>query len=1559
MKRCCRGVCFLWAWSVALAATSLVAEDAPPAARELREFQRQQLSDRFYCEGAAFGDLNRDGKMDVVAGPHWYAGPDFEQVHEYYPPKAFDPNGYSDNFFAYTYDFNRDGWTDILILGFPGKEGTWYENPQGKPGHWPKHVAVTNVDNESPTFADLTGDGRPEIVCSQKGFFGWADWDAADPAKPWTFHRLSDNSAGGQFTHGLGVGDVNGDGKPDLLEKNGWREQPASLAGDPLWKKHAFGFCGGGAQMFAYDVNGDGRNDVLTSLAAHGYGLVWWEQLPTEPGKSEPSFKQHAILGDKPADNPYGVCFSQLHAIDLVDMDGDGLKDIVTGKRWWAHGPKGDPEPLAAAVLYWFRLTRDKEGTVEYIPHKIDDDSGVGTQVMAGDINGDGRPDVVVGNKKGIFVHTQTVRQVSQEAWDEAQPRKRPVQAQGLSPAEAARAMTVPPGFSVQLFAGEPDVQQPIAMALDDRGRVWVAEAYSYPTRQPDDKAKDRILIFEDVDGDGRFDTRKVFAEGLNLVSGLELGFGGVWVGAAPYLLFIPDANRDDVPDGPPQVLLDGWGHQDTHETLNSFIWGPDGWLYGCHGVFTHSNVGKPGAGDAQRTKINAGVWRYHPVRHEFEVFAEGTSNPWGLDFNDKGDAFITACVIPHLYHMIPGGRYQRQAGSHFNPHTYDDIKTIALHRHWVGNQWNNDDRSKSDGNGGGHAHAGAMIYLGGAWPEKYRNQLFMNNIHGARLNLDLLATKGSGYEGRGAPDFLHANDVWSQILYLTYGPDGQVYMIDWYDKNQCHHGNNEAHDRTNGRIFKITYGKAEPSKGAARLDLAALSDRELEKLVFHSNEWYSRHARRLMHERASRARAAGTDAGLLGKQTKDRLVDPQQLKEADTQTRLRSLWAYHLVRPEDSAMLRNLLQDAHPELRAWSLRLLFDGQSVTADRSPPDNLRALSDVAQRETHPVVQLSLLSALQRVPAQDRWEAIEAIAAREPVASDHNLPLMLWYAAEPCVMLDPSRALKLAFSTKVPTLARFIVRRAAAEDAAYEALFTALSSAPAADRGWMLEEITTALQTRGQVTAPKAWTETYAVLMKSPDDLVRQRAESIAVKFGDRRVFAALRSVLADRTLPSARRELALESLVAGKDAELPPVLYSLLSDDVLRSKAIVALGAVDHPQTATTLIGAYPKFSPDDKQSAIGVLAARPATVLLLLEAMEQQHIPRNDLSAFRVRQIARMNNAAVTKRLNDVWGALRDTPADKAGDLQTYRELLTADQLKLANLSRGRELYNKTCAACHLLFGAGKQIGPDLTGSNRANLDYLLENLIDPSAVVGRDYQMTTFATRDGRVINGLVKQENAETVSIQTPTELLVLPKADIEERKLSPLSLMPEGQLKQLPPGDARDLVAYLGAPQQVPLPGEGPYLDPKTRKVANALEGEKLKIAAKSGGNAAPQSMSGFTAGRWSGDEHLWWTGAKPGDTLELAWPVAAAGSYEVFVVLTKAIDYGEVQLYVNGTAVGGKIDNFNNGVVNTPPLSLGVHTLAAGEQRLKIQITGANPKAVKGYMVGVDYIWLVAK
>jgi putative membrane-bound dehydrogenase-like protein len=588
-------------------------------------------------------------------------------------------------------------------------------------------------------------------------------------------------------------------------------------------------------------------------------------------------------------------------------------------------------------------------------------------------------------------------------------PPMDPVTHAGLSALEAARAMELPAGFSVKVAAAEPDVVRPIAFAFDDRGRIWVAEARTYPLRAPEGQGKDRILIFEDTDGDGTLDSRKVFIENLNLVSGIEIGFGGVWVGAAPYLLFIPIDKETDRPAGAPRVMLDGWGYQDTHEMLNTFVWGPDGWLYGTHGVFTHSKVGKPGAPDAERQPLNGAIWRFHPTTHVFEVFAEGTSNPWGLDFNDYGHAFTTACVIEHLYHVVQGGRYKRQAGKHFNPNVYDDIKTVADHVHWVGTRGPHAGNSRSGAAGGGHAHAGAMIYLGGdTWPWEYRNAILMNNIHGHRANMDLLRRNGSGYAAKHGPDFLLTHDSWSQMLNLRYGPDGSVHAIDWYDKNQCHSSNPDVHQKTLGRIFKITH----ENDRWTQVDLGAMPSDRLVELQLHRNDWYVRHARRILQER--------------GPDPKVHAQLQRILREnGDVTRKLRAIWALHVTQGLSQDDLIDLLGHDDEYVRSWAVFLLVEAQS------PSDKaLRQFARMARQDPSPLVRLYLASALQRIPVQRRWDVIAALLARDEDAADHNLPMMIWYGAEPAVALDMPRALEIAFESKLPRVLTFAVRRIAA-------------------------------------------------------------------------------------------------------------------------------------------------------------------------------------------------------------------------------------------------------------------------------------------------------------------------------------------------------------------------------------------------------------------------------------------------------------------------------------------------------------------------------------------------
>ena len=583
-----------------------------------------------------------------------------------------------------------------------------------------------------------------------------------------------------------------------------------------------------------------------------------------------------------------------------------------------------------------------------------------------------------------------------------------------LPPAEAARTMVVPKGFNVSLFTAEPDVRQPVSFCLDGRGRLWVAEAINYPERT--NGPNDRILIFEDTNGDGVADKRTVFYEKLNYVTGIEVGFGGVWVMSPPHFAFIPDRDGDDKPDRDAQVLLDGIGIKESrHNLANGFTWGPDGWLYGGHGRTSPSNVGKPGTPAGKRIHFDGGVYRYHPTRHVFEPFADGTTNPWGVDFDDYGQPFISNCVNPHIYHVIQGAHYEPWRDRASSLHAYGRIRTIADHLHWGDGKTGDTKRGDLPNlrtGGGGHAHVGMMIYLGDNWPDKYRNGAFLFNVHGHRLNHDALARKGSGYVATHEPDFLIAKDPWFMGITVRYGPDGGVFMSDWSDTGECHSYVNTQ--RGTGRIYKVTYGKTEPRP----VDIPRLSDAELVALHRHKNDWFVRHARLVLQERAT----AGRDLSAAHRSLHDMFVT-----ERDVTRQLRALWTLHATGGLDEAFLLQQLGHASEYIRAWSIQLLCESK-----RPPAAAVQQFATMAVRDTSPFVRLYLASALQRLPHADRWAIATGLAGHAEDADDANLPLMTWYGIEPLVKTDLPRSLKLAGEAKIPLLRQFISRRAAGSE-----------------------------------------------------------------------------------------------------------------------------------------------------------------------------------------------------------------------------------------------------------------------------------------------------------------------------------------------------------------------------------------------------------------------------------------------------------------------------------------------------------------------------------------------
>ena len=592
------------------------------------------------------------------------------------------------------------------------------------------------------------------------------------------------------------------------------------------------------------------------------------------------------------------------------------------------------------------------------------------------------------------------------EVKDTQNPQDKP-----LPPAEALKKLTLPEGFRATLFAGEPDVMQPVAFTFDDRGRLWVLECYSYPEWKTQ---SDRIVIYTDRDGDGRFDERKVFYDKGNRCFGLELGFGGVWVTAAPNLLFIPDQNGDDVPDGEPQVVLDGFTLKGGHNSVNGLAWGPDGWLYGRHGITAPSQVGRPGTPDEQRVALNCSIWRYHPVRKVIEVVTHGTTNPWGLDWDDFGQAFFSNNVIGHLWHVVPGAHYQRMHGQDYNPYSFTLMDSCSDHLHWAGTKWQ-EARAGQEAYGGGHSHAGAMVYLGDNWPERYRQSIFLCNTHGNRVLFDRLERKGSGYAGRHGDNFMLANDPWFRGVTISYGPDGGVFVSDWNDLGECH--DQDGSYRSSGRIYKVTYGKTQP---AGDLNLARLSDAELVKLQLHRNDWHVRHARRLLEERAAAGKLArGTHAGL----QKILATNP------DVTRKLRALWALRVTGGLPPAQLTKLLDHGSEHVRWWAVQFSAEGESAPPVKVAPEVLKKFATMARKDPSPMVRLALASVMQRLPLADRWDIAFGLAAHEEDAADQNLPLMLWYAVEPLVGADRQRAVQLLGQCKMPEVRQYITRRMA--------------------------------------------------------------------------------------------------------------------------------------------------------------------------------------------------------------------------------------------------------------------------------------------------------------------------------------------------------------------------------------------------------------------------------------------------------------------------------------------------------------------------------------------------
>jgi putative heme-binding domain-containing protein len=631
--------------------------------------------------------------------------------------------------------------------------------------------------------------------------------------------------------------------------------------------------------------------------------------------------------------------------------------------------------------------------------------------------------------------------------------------------------------------------------------------------------------------------------------------------------------------------------------------------------------------------------------------------------------------------------------------------------------------------------------------------------------------------------------------LNMRYGPDGQVQFIDWYDMQACHRPDVEVHDRSNGRIYKVSYGPAK----SVHVDLRSLDDLQLAELCLHENDWYVRTSRRLLQERAAQRKIAMPAI--------ERLMDIART-HSDDRRRLRAMWARHAIGVYDQPFIAQLAADDSPHVRGWLLRLVLQQQAGTAK---PEQLQHLAEMAADDPSPVVRRAICSVLDRLPLDVRWPIVEALASHAEDATDHNLPLLVWYVMEPLAELDPDRALDLGMRAgrQIPLLREFMLRRIGASGDT-EAIARLLAGLDRVDTVEQQMAFLSALRTAliGQRTAdkPAQWDAVAAKLSDSPEIEVQLAAAGLGVTFGDRSAAQRLERELADSGRPTSSRAEALAALLAAKH-DLVDTLTKLLAKTdeptQLREAAIRGLAQYDDARIGPALVESYPSFSESQRRAAIATLSARAPSAAALLTAMGDGRIAPSDLTADLARQMELMGDANVNALLLKNWGQVRASGADKMAAMDEMKQLLAQRDLPKPDVALGRAMFAKTCQRCHTLFGEGEKLGPDLTGSNRANLDYLLENIIDPSAVMAHEYRQSIFLTEDGQVITGLLRSETEKAATVQTAEALVVIPIDEIAERRTSELSMMPDNQLQQFSPHEIRSLIAYLRGRNQVSLP------------------------------------------------------------------------------------------------------------------------------------------------------------
>lgn len=1066
------------------------------------------------------------------------------------------------------------------------------------------------------------------------------------------------------------------------------------------------------------------------------------------------------------------------------------------------------------------------------------------------------------------------------------------------TPEQARAKMTVPEGYEVRCFAHEPMVQNPVAMTWDHRGRLWVVEAYEYPNGSPhpapfggeakddqyhpipdsalrtpnSDIPRDRVIILEDTDNNGEADKRTVFVEGLNLASAIICGDNGIYIGQQPHLIHFHDADGDDKPDAW-RVVLTGFGREDTHELVNSFTWGPDGWLYMTHGVFTNSKVRRPGQPESEGFKFDAGIGRARPIVKqaaslsnptgklpvspppwEFEVFADGTSNPWGCDYDAAGNFFVSACVIDHFFHMAPGGIYVRQGGAPENPYAYEQLPSIVKHKHFRA------------------AYAGVQIYQGGRYPADTHGHAFIGNIHDNAIHEEVLTPVGATFKCEPRRDFLRANDGWFRPVSTQTGPDGFLWIMDWCDKYPCYQNakaNPEGVDRERGRIWRVVHDGAHassrssvpqandnpagertgtafgedaasstrgrvrsiPTRDHTNLDLKKLSTADLVKTLEHPNNWMRRMARRMLVEKAS------TQQDQLRPLLENAVVSASNLLSIE------AFWAALASDTIDSQLINRATATSNDALNAWAARAIGEHEA---------NAPRLLVTLAAHPNPIVRHSAAIALRQYRAgslttnyrrkshiQDHGDILEAARLaliKNSIDADRVLSHALWMLIEPVAdgfrpsSLGESRNAFLDEITlgaiRTQPLSRVLSHKAMrrlCDTRKAENLDLAVEFCDkVAEHDVLLAHALDGLvkgQEGGVIKPAKDVSASLAKWRASSNADVRKQAFTLAVLWGDEEAITSLAAVLTTAKAPDKDVIEALQRLRGVKTPVYRQSLLQLLRDGLGARGPEVAVAAI----RAASELGGDDLIAPLLQQAAakdfnarlasIEALSSRETWTKALLNAIAEQKVPASGFPAPVRRALATSKDKGIRDLAFQVLGAWQDSSDDVKSLIAQKKQVCLTGEPDLAN---GKLMFTATCMVCHEFHGGGQKVGPDLIGSGRSNLDALLANVIDPNQIIGNGYENITVSTKDGRILAGRIVENTPGHVKLLgAGGAAQIVSRDQIATLTNTKQSLMPMG-FGNLPDAAFRDLIWYILAP-----PEEGPLTPEKKKLLIQGVE------------------------------------------------------------------------------------------------------------------------------------------